>query len=112
MGENDRKYNSWIMKSKKERKAGIMILTNGCNGVYFDINYCPICGRKVSDWVESKIYIDFTPCHNNNNEIKVECPSYSIPDKILEKLYDLAVEELIEKSRWLDERKRKSKKRQ
>lgn len=48
---------------------------------------------------ESKIYIDFTPCHNNNNEIKVECPSYSIPDKILEKLYDLTVEELIEKSR-------------
>ena len=47
--ENDRKYNSWIMKSKKERKAGIMILTNGSNGVYFDINYCPICGRKVSD---------------------------------------------------------------
>ena len=46
---------------------------------------------------ESKIYIDFTPCHNNNNEIKVECPSYSIPDKILEKIYDLVEAKLIEK---------------
>ena len=55
--------------------------------------------KTKKNGVESKIYIDFTPCNNNNNEIKVECPSYSIPDKILEKLYDLAVEELIEKSR-------------
>lgn len=55
--------------------------------------------KTKKNGIESKIYIDFTPCHNNNNEIKVECPSYSIPDKILEKLYDLTVAELIEKSR-------------
>lgn len=45
--ENDRKYDSWIMKGKKDKKAGIMILTNGSNGVYFDINFCPICRTKI-----------------------------------------------------------------
>lgn len=55
--------------------------------------------KTKKNGVESKIYINLIPCHNNNNEIKVECPSYTIPDKILEKLYDLTVAELIEKSR-------------
>ena len=47
--KNDRKYSSWIMKGKEDKKAGIMIATNGSNGVYFDINYCPICGRKLKE---------------------------------------------------------------
>lgn len=43
----DRIYKSWIMKNKLDEKAGIMIITDYTNGVYFDINYCPICGRKL-----------------------------------------------------------------
>ena len=50
--ENDRKYDSWILKNKGDRKAGIMILTDGSNGVYFDINYCPMCGRKLGGDIE------------------------------------------------------------
>jgi len=44
---NDRNYSSWIMKNKADEKAGIMICTNGGNAVYFDINYCPMCGKKL-----------------------------------------------------------------
>lgn len=44
---NDRKYSSWIMKGKEDKKAGIMITTNNSNGVYFDINYCPMCRKEV-----------------------------------------------------------------
>lgn len=46
--KNDRRYDSWIMKGKMDRKAGIMITTDNSNGVYFDINYCPMCGRKLT----------------------------------------------------------------
>lgn len=45
--KNDRKYDSWIIRSKMDKKAGIMILTDNSNGVYFNINYCPMCGRKL-----------------------------------------------------------------
>lgn len=45
--KNDRKYDSWIMKNIMDRKAGIMITTDNTNGVYFDINFCPMCGRKL-----------------------------------------------------------------
>lgn len=41
--KNDRIYSSWIMKGKEDKKAGVFIATNGGNGVYFDINYCPMC---------------------------------------------------------------------
>lgn len=44
---NDRHYSSWIMKGKSDKNAGIVIATNGGNAVYFDINYCPMCGRKL-----------------------------------------------------------------
>ena len=47
--QNDRKYSSWIIKGTEDKKAGIIIITNGSNGVYFDINYCPQCGRKLGD---------------------------------------------------------------
>lgn len=43
----DRHYSSWIMKNKADEKAGIMISTNGGNAVYFNINYCSMCGRKL-----------------------------------------------------------------
>lgn len=46
---NDRIYSSWIMKNENDEKAGIMISTNNGNAVYFDINYCPICGRKLGE---------------------------------------------------------------
>lgn len=32
--KNDRKYSSWIMKGKEDKRAGVMIATNGGNGVY------------------------------------------------------------------------------
>ena len=47
--KNDRRYSSWIMKNKADEKAGIMIATNNGNAVYFDINYCPLCGRKLCE---------------------------------------------------------------
>lgn len=47
--ENDRTYSSWIMKNKSDKKAGIMIATNNSNAVYFDIAYCPMCGRKLGE---------------------------------------------------------------
>lgn len=47
--KRDRKYSSWIMKGKADKKAAIMIATDGTNGVYFDIDYCPRCGRNLGD---------------------------------------------------------------
>lgn len=46
---------------------------------------------------ESRIYIDLLPCNNNNNELKVECPSHTISEKIVDKLYDLIKADLVEK---------------
>lgn len=53
--------------------------------------------KTTSNKVASRIYIDLLPCHNNNNELKIECPSHSIPEKITDKLYDLIVSGLVEK---------------
>lgn len=53
--------------------------------------------KTTSNKVASRIYIDLLPCHNNNNELKIECPSHSIPEKITDKLYDLIVLGLVEK---------------
>lgn len=55
--------------------------------------------KTTSNKIESIIYIDLLPCHNNNNELKINCPSYSVPEKITDKLYDLITAGLIEKSR-------------
>lgn len=41
------KYSSWIMQGKIDEKAGIFIAEYGMNGCFFDINYCPMCGRKI-----------------------------------------------------------------
>lgn len=36
----------FILKGKNDKKAGLMI--NTINGArYIDINYCPMCGRKL-----------------------------------------------------------------
>ena len=43
------KYRSWIMKGASDKKAGIMITEGGGNGVFFDINYCPLCGRRIGE---------------------------------------------------------------
>lgn len=53
--------------------------------------------KTTRNKVESIIYIDLLPCHNNHNELKINCPSYSIPEKITDKLYDLITAGLIEK---------------
>lgn len=38
----------FILKGKNDNKAGLMIDNwNGCS--YVDINYCPMCGRKLGD---------------------------------------------------------------
>ena len=47
--------------------------------------------------VESKIYIDLLPCNNNHNEIHIESDSHSIPEKIVDKLYDLFQANLVVK---------------
>lgn len=53
--------------------------------------------KTKSNGIESKIYIDLLPCHNNNNELKIEWLGHSIPEKITDKLYDLITAGLIEK---------------
>ncbi len=46
---------------------------------------------------EAIIYIDLLPFHNENNKIKIACESYSVPTKIVDKLYDLTKAGLVEK---------------
>lgn len=53
--------------------------------------------KTKSNGIESRIYIDLLPCNNKNNELKVECPSHTISEKITDKLYDLIVAGVIEK---------------
>ncbi len=53
--------------------------------------------KTKSNGIESKIYIDLLPCHNNHNELKIECPSFSLHEKIINKIYDLIQAELVEK---------------
>ena len=38
----------FILKGKNEKKAGLMIDT-GYGFRYIDINYCPMCGRKLKE---------------------------------------------------------------
>lgn len=38
----------FILKGKKDKKAGLMI-DSGCGFRYIDINYCPMCGRKLKE---------------------------------------------------------------
>lgn len=47
--------------------------------------------------VESKIYIDLLPCNNNHKEIHIESDSHYIPEKIVDKLYDLFQANLVVK---------------
>lgn len=47
--------------------------------------------------LEAIMYIDLLPCHNNNNELKITIESRHIPDKIINKLYDLIQANLVEK---------------
>lgn len=47
--------------------------------------------------LECKIYIDLLPCHNNNNELKIECETHFVPNKVLDKLYDLIQAGIVEK---------------
>lgn len=37
-----------IIKSRNDKKAGLMINT-GCGYRYIDIDYCPFCGRRISE---------------------------------------------------------------
>lgn len=53
--------------------------------------------KTKENGVESRIYINMLPCHNNKNELKIECPSHSIPRKIVNKLYDLITAGIVEK---------------
>lgn len=43
------KYSSWIMQGNADKKAGIFVAEYGNNGCYFDINFCPMCGRKLGE---------------------------------------------------------------
>lgn len=38
-----------LAKHKDDEKYGIVIFSFGCAKGYFDINFCPICGRKLSE---------------------------------------------------------------
>lgn len=53
--------------------------------------------KTRTNGIESMIYIDLVPCHNNNDEIKIECPLSHVPEKITDKLYDLISAGLVEK---------------
>lgn len=47
--------------------------------------------------LEAKIYIDLQPCHNKNNHLYIASLPNSIPNKIINKLYDLIQAGLVEK---------------
>ena len=51
--------------------------------------------KTKQNGIESRIYIDLLPCNNNHNEIHVESDSHSIPEKILNILYDLIKANLV-----------------
>lgn len=53
--------------------------------------------KTKSNGTEAVIYIDLLPCHNNNNELKIQYSSFSMPEKIGDKLYDLIKADLVEK---------------
>ena len=53
--------------------------------------------KTKSNGIESRIYIDLLPCNNNNNELKIESTSHTIPSKIVDKLYDLIKADVVEK---------------
>lgn len=53
--------------------------------------------KTKQNGIESRIYIDLLPCNNNHNEIHVESNSHSIPEKLLNTLYDLIKENLVVK---------------
>lgn len=53
--------------------------------------------KTKSNGCEAKIYIDLLPCNNNNNKINIECQSLSVPEKIINTLYDLIQAGLVEK---------------
>ena len=36
-----------IMKNTNDNKPGVVIFQGGITKGYFEINYCPICGRKL-----------------------------------------------------------------
>ena len=58
--------------------------------------------REKFEWKTSihgskyKIYLDLLPCRDSR-EICFECPSFSIPDKVIDKIYDLISAGLVEK---------------
>ena len=43
----------FILKNKNDKKAGLMI-DNGNGYRFIDIDYCPFCGRKLNNELESK----------------------------------------------------------
>ncbi len=47
--EQSNRYKSVIMQGKDDEKAGIMFFDYGTTKGYIDINYCPICGRKLGE---------------------------------------------------------------
>ena len=53
--------------------------------------------KTKSNGIESQIYIDLKPCNNNNNELKIKSSSFSIPEKITDKIYDLIKANIVEK---------------
>ena len=53
--------------------------------------------KTTKNGLEAKMYVDLQPCHNNNNELKIENSSFSMPEKIADKLYDLLKADLVEK---------------
>ncbi len=52
--------------------------------------------KTKSNGIESSIYVDLLPCRRNNKLI-IESSSYTLSDKIANKLYDLIQAGLVEK---------------
>ena len=47
--------------------------------------------------IESSIYIDLMPCKNESDKLKVDCILNSLPDKIIDKLYELITAGIVVK---------------
>lgn len=53
--------------------------------------------KTKTNGLESILYISLLPCNNNHNELKIDLGCRQIPDKLINKIYDLIQAGLIEK---------------
>lgn len=98
-------HNAWIMKGENDERPGIMFSTHNTNAIYFDINYCPICGRKlVKNNIDMKETINYLKLMKNN--IDFDSLGYVYGKEVIEEIlygFENASRELISRTSKLEE---------